>query len=309
MDTSLPLPLVSVVIATYNGERFLRAQLDSILQQTYQHLEVIAVDDCSTDNTFAILTEYAARHPHFTAVSNGQNLGYQKNFEKGFLLAKGDYIAPCDQDDIWLPTKIDVLLAHIGEHAIVYCDSSFINSTGELLGKKMSQEKVLTHFDDPLMFIVGGSVPGHAMLITRQLVMDTMPFPSTIMPHDYWLAFVATFASSLKFIDQTLVLYRRHDANIFGSLNSSNKQKETARQRKENAQHRVKLLYDKCPEHLSETKEVLRKLYNSYQSYSITNNFTRMMIFFKYRKQILSYKKRNEFRRCLYCLKMFFKIT
>ncbi|MGZ8190249.1 MAG: glycosyltransferase family 2 protein [Methylococcaceae bacterium] len=308
MNNTQTQPLVSVVIATYNGERFLHEQLDSIILQTYQHIEIIAVDDCSTDNTAAILNEYAAKYPHFTFVKNEQNIGYQKNFEKGFQLAKGDYIAPCDQDDIWLPTKIEVLLNNIDHHPIVYCDSNFINGAGELIGEKMSEAKALIDFDDPIMFVVGGSVPGHAMLITKQLVADTMPFPSTIMPHDYWLAFVATFNDSLKFVDQALVLYRRHDSNIFGSFNSKNKLKENSRQRIAKAQQRVQLLYEKCPDHLTEKKEVFRKICKSYEGYSLANNFARMSIFLKYRKAILSHKRRNELRRYLYCLKVFFKI-
>ena len=80
-------PLISIVIATYNGERFLRKQLDSIVSQSYQNIEIIAVDDCSSDNTLNILNEYAERYNNFIIVSNDHNLGYIKNFEKGFLLA------------------------------------------------------------------------------------------------------------------------------------------------------------------------------------------------------------------------------
>ncbi|MDD2725316.1 MAG: glycosyltransferase [Methylovulum sp.] len=308
MATTQSQALVSVVIATFNGGRFLQEQLNSIIRQTHQNLEIIAIDDCSTDNTASILSDYAAQYPNFTFVKNEQNIGYQKNFEKGFLLAKGEFIAPCDQDDIWLPTKIEVLLNNIGNHPIAYCDSNFINHSGELLGEKMSDAKALIDFDDPIMFVVGGSVAGHAMLITKQLVMETLPFPDKIMPHDYWLAFVATFYGSLKFIDQALVLYRRHDSNLFGSFNSKNKPRETSWQRITDAQQRVRLLYEKCPDGLTDKKEVFRKICKSYEQYSLANNFERMGVFFKYRKEILSYKKRNELRRCLYCLKVFFKI-
>lgn len=308
MTTPLNNPLVSIVIATYNGERFLKEQLDSIINQTYKNIEIIAVDDCSSDNTSQILNDYANRYDNFTAVINDSNLGYQKNFEKGFLLAKGDYIAPSDQDDSWLANKIEVLVNNIEGYAIVYCDSAFMNSEGVLIGQKMSEAKVLMDFDDPLMFVLGGSVPGHAMLITKQLVLDTLPFPATIMPHDYWLAYVATFKSSLKFINQVLVHYRRHDHNIFGAINKKNKVRESTEQRINNARIRMQLLYEKCPDDLIEHKQVLARLCQSYQSYSLSNNFTRAYLFFKYRDKILSYKKRSDFRRCLFCLKAFFKI-
>lgn len=309
MATIQTLPLVSVVIATYNGERFLQEQLDSIIQQTYPNIEIIAVDDCSTDNTASILGEYAAKYPNFTFVRNEQNIGYQKNFEKGFLLAKGEYIAPSDQDDIWLANKIEILVEAMDNYAIAYCDSAFINGDGRLLGQNMSDVKTLTDFDSPLMFAVGGSVPGHAMLITKKLMSDTMPFPDTVMPHDYWLAYVATFDNSLKFVNQALVHYRRHDTNIFGAICKKNQIRETSRQRVQKARKRVQLLYEKCPDNLPQEKEAYRKLLKSYESYSLTNNFTRMRLFFKYRKEFLSYKKHNEFRRLLYCIKIFFKIV
>ncbi|GAB6140308.1 hypothetical protein JCM14076_10370 [Methylosoma difficile] len=302
------LPLVSVVIATYNGERFLREQLDSIVKQSYPNIEIIAVDDGSTDGTASILAEYANRYAHFRYEVNAQNLGYQKNFEKGFLMAKGDYIAPSDQDDIWLTDKIDVLLKAIGDYAIVYCDSAFIDSQGELLGETMSEAKTLIDFDNPLMFAIGGSVPGHAMLITKKLMAETLPFPDSMMPHDYWLAFVATFTSSLKFVREVLVHYRRHDANVFGAINKKNKKRETTEQRIKNAQQRVQMLYERCPDSLYAEKQAYRQLAKSYASYSLSNNLLRMCLFFKHRKAFLSYKKHNEARRLLYCLKTFFKI-
>ncbi|MDP1615245.1 MAG: glycosyltransferase family 2 protein [Methylococcales bacterium] len=307
MNTTLSNPLVSVVIATYNGERFLQEQLESIISQTYTPIEIIAIDDCSTDNTFSILNRYAAQHPHFILIRNEQNLGYQKNFEKGFALAKGDYIAPSDQDDIWLPNKIETLVNNIGQHAIAYCNSAFINSASESMDKTMNDIKILANFDNPIMYVTGASAPGHAMLITRQLALDAMPYP-TLVSHDYWLAFVATFNSSLKFIDEVLVLYRRHDTNVFGAINSKNKVRENAQQRVQKARERVQLLYQKCPDYLTEQKQAFYQICKSYESYSLANNFARMRIFFKYRKEILSYKKRNELRRCLYCLKVFFRI-
>lgn len=209
--------LVSVVMATYNGEKFLRMQLDSVIQQSYSPIEIIAVDDCSTDNTVNILNEYAAQHNNFTVVINEHNLGYQKNFEKGFLLAKGDFIAPCDQDDIWLPNKIEKLLACIGSHAIAFCNSAFIDSDGNPLGQSIFDTKNLTDFNSPIMYTVGASAPGHAMLITKQVALDAMPFP-TLVSHDNWLGFVATFYNSLKFLNEPLVLYRRHDTNVFGAM-------------------------------------------------------------------------------------------
>jgi len=300
-------PLVSIVVATYNGERFLAALLDSLFRQTYQNSEIIVVDDCSTDSTPTILEDYARSHAQIKWFKNDRNLGYQKNFERGFLLAKGDYIAPCDQDDIWLPTKIEVLVRRREDFGVVYCDSAFIDKAGTPLNQKMSEWKVLTDFDDPINFAVGGSVPGHAMLIKRSVVMEAMPFPDTIS-HDYWLGFVATFGGPMKFVDEPLVLYRRHDTNIFGALEKKDKKRSKRARRVELARERIQLLHDKCPDRLVEAKEFYRTLLRSYQSYSPVNNAIRSSIFFRYRKKILAYKRRSELRRVLYCLKAFFRI-
>ncbi|MDD2725315.1 MAG: glycosyltransferase family 2 protein [Methylovulum sp.] len=314
MDTTSKNPLVSIVLASYNGGRFLQEQLDSLVRQTYQNIEIIAVDDCSTDNTVNLLDQYAAKYSHFLVVKNGQNMGHVKTFEKGFALAKGDYIAPCDQDDIWLPTKIEVLIKHIGDHAIAYCDSEFIDGAGQALGKKMSDTKNLTDFDSPLMYIeVGISALGHAILMTKQLALAAMPFPYKFS-HDNWLGFVASFNGSVKFVDEVLVQYRRHDSNLTNALHKKDRKKMagkkgTKQQRIANAQQRLKTLYDKCPGHLPE-KEVIGQLYKSHENYSFSNNFLRMRLFFQHRNKILLHKKYRhpELKRRLHCFKAFFKM-
>src|SRR5476649_2579474 len=94
-------PLVSIALCTYNGARFLSQQLDTLVNQTYRPIEIIVVDDCSTDDTFAILTEYAGRYPNFKIYRNDVKLGFTANFEKAVKLCTGDLIALCDQDDLW----------------------------------------------------------------------------------------------------------------------------------------------------------------------------------------------------------------
>ena len=94
-------PLVSIAICTYNGERFLKKQIDSLLNQGYSNIEIIAVDDRSTDRTWDMLQEYAQKDKRVQTYQNEKNLGYARNFEKAITLCKGDFIALADQDDIW----------------------------------------------------------------------------------------------------------------------------------------------------------------------------------------------------------------
>lgn len=305
-------PLVSVVIATYNGEQFIAKQLDSIVNQTYSNIEVIVVDDRSTDGTAALVNIYSEKYANVWLVVNEQNLGYVKNFEKGFLLAKGDIIAPCDQDDIWDVRKIEVLLAEMGNHEIVYCNSSLIDANDQPLHKNLSDIKHLRSFDNCLNYTIGNTAAGHAMLIKKEVIERCIPFP-TMIPHDFWLGFVATCVGPIKYVNQLLVQYRQHGSNVFGAVKVEGAKKVF---RKKNskateqalARERMRLLYEKCPEALIYQKTVLHKLYTSYQSFSLVNNWVRMLTFFKNWEPILAYKNKPKFRKLLFCLKMFVMI-
>src|ERR1700743_1857825 len=105
----LPNPyLVSIALCTYNGAAYIEEQLDTLVNQSYPNCEIIVVDDCSKDNTVKILSEYADKYPQVRIHINEKNLGYTRNFEKAIRLCKGEYIALCDQDDIWDPQKIEM---------------------------------------------------------------------------------------------------------------------------------------------------------------------------------------------------------
>ena len=108
------MPKVSIVLCSYNGEQYLSEQIESILDQSYKDFELIICDDQSSDNSFNIINDFAKKDARIKAHSNSNNLGYVKNFEKGISLAKGDYIALSDQDDVWALDKIEKLLEHKG---------------------------------------------------------------------------------------------------------------------------------------------------------------------------------------------------
>jgi len=315
MNPAAELPLVSVVMATYNGERFIGAQLNSILEQTYPNLEVIIVDDGSTDGTVNLLKQYAERFNNIRLFFNEQNIGYVRNFEKGMLLAAGDFLALSDQDDIWDRQKLRLLMQEIGDHPVVYCNSELIDYNGNLTGKKLSDIKRLGNFDDCLSFLVGNSAPGHAMIIRRSLVKASVPL-APMIPHDHWLGFVATLTGKIKFVDKVLVQYRQHNANVFGAAKVK-AEGETVQVKKKKPgkeaelmqiRERMRLQYEKCPASLVNEKKILAVMMQSYQDFSLMNNFKRMILFFRYNRRILAYKRRNQLRRWLFCLKMFYKI-
>lgn len=125
-------PLVSVVMPVYNTERFLRQAIDSVLNQTYQNIELIVVDDGSKDNSLQILTEYQKNDSRVCVIKQEPNLGVAHARNKGIQLAKGEFIALLDSDDIWEETKIDrqVSLLKKEDADIVYCSLDFIDENG-----------------------------------------------------------------------------------------------------------------------------------------------------------------------------------
>jgi glycosyltransferase involved in cell wall biosynthesis len=218
-------PLVSIAVCTYNGEKFLAEQFDSLVNQTYSNLEIIVTDDCSKDQTFALLQDYASRYDFIKIYKNEQNLGYVKNFEKAISLCSGDFIALCDQDDIWNNDKIIRQVEGIGSSLLCYHDSAFIDQSGQPLHKNLSD--VVNMYDgesfEPFLFF--NCVSGHASLFKKELVNYALPFPKNLF-HDRWLAYVATNLGSIKYLDLPLVDYRQHensDTNILKLDRKENK--------------------------------------------------------------------------------------
>lgn len=306
---SSPQPLISVVVATYNGARYIREQLDSILHQTYPNIEVVITDDRSTDETMSILEEYAVKYSNVRVYQNETNLKYVKNFEKGMRLATGAFIAPSDQDDVWELDKLQVLMDQIGDHAIIYCNSELIDANGNFLGKKMSDIRKQMTYSSCLMFVIGSWAPGHAMLIRSSLVHKAIPFPDYIS-HDIWMSFISAFTMPVKYHSQPLVRYRQHPNNLAGGFKVEGriKQKEGKEETMNKIRARVQIMYERCPQNLEPEKSYLKMISVSYHDFSIANNFKRMKVFFKHRKELLAYKGKTEFGSWLFCLKMFFKI-
>ncbi len=309
MTTNRPLPLVAVVMATYNGARFLKPQLDSIIQQSYPTLEIIIMDDCSTDDTIVLLEGYAATHPNIYLYRNEKNIGYIKNFEKGIGYTTAEYIALCDQDDIWHIDKIKILMEHIDEASIVFCDSELMDEQGNSLGRKMSDIKNLGSYNDCLPFLIGNCVSGHALLMHKSVALAAMPFPEGCPP-DWPLAFNASCLAGIKFITQPLVKYRQHTTSAVSAVKVKNRKKKKIKQAIQIGLIRKRMAYFTACAVQSDAadKAIVSKLNDSYTSFSPANNFKRMLLFFKYRKRITAIKKRNPLRIWLFCLKMFFKI-
>lgn len=208
-------PLVSIAMCTYNGERFLKEQLDSLLAQDYPNLEIIISDDRSTDSTVAVLHEYAEEFPQIRVLQNECNLGLVQNFEQALLHCSGDFIALCDQDDIWLPEKISTLVKQIGKAALIYTPVQMINEQSAPIGldfyERRNIQPVQGKCSKALVF--DNCILGHTMLFKRELLEHALPLPEGIRAHDQWIAILAATIGEIKFHDQVLSQYRMHESN------------------------------------------------------------------------------------------------
>lgn len=156
---------VSIVMCTYNGEQFLREQLDSILAQTYPIHELIIQDDCSTDHTADIVREYARQYPFIRFYANISNLGFNRNFQDALSKAEGDYIAIADQDDIWYEEKIAAQMEAIGDNDL--CVSAYHTGTVYRSDRNIK----VTHPSCQLEYLLFyDSTPGHSMLTRKDPV-------------------------------------------------------------------------------------------------------------------------------------------
>ncbi|HEV2607391.1 MAG TPA: glycosyltransferase family 2 protein [Xanthomonadaceae bacterium] len=203
------MPLISVALCTYNGALYLREQLDSVLAQSEVTIEIVVIDDGSSDGTAAILEEYAARDARIRWQRNERNLGPTASFERAMSLCGGEFIAPCDQDDIWHPQKLARLLAAIGPCDVAYANSDFVDAQGIALNRRISDDLTMIAGNNPIAFLFAHSVSGHAMLLRRKLFEAVRPFPADVY-FDMWLALCAAGRNGVRYLDESLVRFRRH---------------------------------------------------------------------------------------------------
>ncbi len=202
-------PLISVALCTYNGERYLAAQLTTLLTQSWPNLEIVVMDDHSSDGTWAILESFAAQDGRLRIERNSHNLGIVANFAKALSACRGAYIAPCDQDDLWLPHKLTRLHGIIQDKSLAYCDSELIDADGRPVGMKVSDRLNMVSGQSSVSFAFWNCVSGHAMLFTRELLDQAQPMPM-LRYHDWWLAFVAASRGGIAYLNEALVQYRQH---------------------------------------------------------------------------------------------------
>ena len=220
---------VDILLATYNGDKYLRQQIDSILNQTYENWKLIVRDDGSTDNTTSIIEGYRDIVPDKIVVLNDDlgKLGVTNNFAKLLEHSQSDYTMLADQDDIWLPRKIELtynkMRGLVEKHSgdvplLVYTDYKIVDANMCVIidsyWKRMKIDpKSARSLARSLVFNV---TSGCTIMINRKLRDLSLPMPADIFFHDWWLGLVSTAVGKNDYVQEATLLHRLHATNVAG---------------------------------------------------------------------------------------------
>lgn len=205
---------VSVCMAVYNGERYLREQINSILLQLKGGDELIIYDDCSNDASGDIVRDYVNRFSNIVYVRGSENLGVLSAFSHAMAMSKNEIVVISDQDDVWMPNKLDLTRqAFFDSRVIGYLhNADIIYSDGRFNRKFYSEEYEWSFSIGGLLY--SNSVIGCCLSFRRCVLDLALPVPSLISMHDWWLATNILMFGDIKFDRVSLIKYRRHDSNL-----------------------------------------------------------------------------------------------
>lgn len=203
---------ISVVMAVYNGEKYIREQLNSILPQLNLDDEIVISVDPSSDNTNKILNDYMEKYCQIK-VFEGKGQGLIKNFENAISKASNEYIFLCDQDDVWLPNKVETILSVFEKEAcdLVLHDAKIVDENLNIIENSfMCQRKSNGNY---LKNIIKNSFIGCCMAFKKDFKKTILPFPKDIPMHDQFIGLLALKKGKVVLLKRPLLLYRRHDNN------------------------------------------------------------------------------------------------
>lgn len=296
-------PLVSVAMATYNGEKYIAEQLESIINQSYKNIELVITDDASADGTVAVIKRFQQQYKFITLFINPVNSGVTNTFEHSFKNCTGDFIAIADQDDIWELQKIELLINAIGEEDAVYSNSELVDKAGQPLGQLFSSLMQLQSYYSGAPFLMGNCIPGHTIIMRSSFTKTILPLPKTIM-FDRWISFCAAANNGIKYVDRPLVKYRQHDTNTIGTGKSKNKTARKTKTEKFNAKLAELKILATAPVTNEATRQTLSRML---ELFTRKISLQRGIFFFKNMDDLLVVKNKPAYRKILYCFKMIFK--
>lgn len=285
---------VDILLATYNGEKYLKEQIESILNQTYQNIQIIISDDCSQDSTREILRQYE-KNDKIKVFYQEKNLGYVKNFEFLLKQVENDIYFLSDQDDVWEKEKVEKTIEKMQKENLdlVFGDLEVVdenlNTICESYNKYMHLDrKIKKYLKNYRLQYIYNCMTGCTMASKKEWLDKILPLPtnSKYMIHDYWIGLIIALDGKVGYLDKPYILYRQHGNNQVGISKASHKFKKIEQIRELSIDIKLGIFEtyvaneEKFPENLrKQNNEVLEyfKMLKTKKNF----NFTKWKIFYR----------------------------
>ena len=225
-------PYIEILLASYNGEKFIEEQIDSILSQSHTHFRLIISDDGSTDQTRQIIEKKMSQTDKILLLPPRSNGGVIQNFSRLMEHSKAQYIMLSDQDDIWFTDKIEKTLKRMlelekqnGHHLplLVHTDLHVVDQDLQSISSSFSQYvQIAPERPSSLYRLLGQNVvTGCTTMMNRPLLQLSLPIPQETLMHDWWLALTATAFGKIAYLQEPTMFYRQHSHNQVGARNGN----------------------------------------------------------------------------------------
>ena len=232
---------IDILLATYNGEKYISQQIESILKQTYSNIRLIISDDCSKDNTQKILKKYAKTDNRIELHLQEKNLGYIKNFEYLLKQVKNNIYMLSDQDDIWLPEKVKKTLEILKTKNadMVFGDLEVVDEELKTIYTSFNDfmllsDKIKKYINNNRLNYLYNCVTGCTIMSKKEFINKILPIPSKskYVAHDHWMALIVSFNGKMEYVPFKYIKYRQHGNNAIGKNKISHKFKKLDQVRK-----------------------------------------------------------------------------
>lgn len=221
---------INILLTIYNGNKYLNEQLNSLFNQTYQNFKILIRDDNSTDNSIEIIKKFQKEYPNKIKLitDNLGNLGSSKSFIKLLEYSDNGYIMFCDQDDVWLPNKIELSLQKIKElenetkadiPLLVFTDLHVVDQNLKIIENSFWEyQKLIPKITKNWKMLVAQNViTGCTIMMNRRAKEVSLPFTLDMMIHDQWIGVNVAKYGKIDYIKEQTILYRQHGSNVAGA--------------------------------------------------------------------------------------------
>jgi len=221
-------PKIEILMATYNGEKYVGEQIDSIIHQTYKNWKLLIRDDNSTDKTLEILKEYEKKDKRIKVIEDKKgNLGFVKNFEELLNCSTEDWVMFSDQDDYWLENKIEKYVTTLNENSndifekpiLIHSNSFICDDNLKIIKNEFINSNIASKYNEDSYYFAY-FVQGSTVLINREIIDLALPFSKNVTVHDRYFHLLAEFLGKRIFINESLIKYRQHSNNKIGAKTS-----------------------------------------------------------------------------------------